>query len=910
MMTMLIVAFFLFGFPSVKGFTLMPADALECPQLVQVATKEECDEARSQLFEGAESLKIQDDMYVQMPRGCFKYAMLDAYFSWSTHPEGVGGSSPEYQPICRGANKEAEYFLQERPCKPYHQVLFQTECDSAANLLSQSVSTHVVRHNYEYGCGWKNSPGFNKGRTYIWWPGTSIKDDYTDRQVFGKSIVCRRQHASFWRDHALHKLQANDPRTQAEGARLLPYAGVLGAHHVNELKSALNATEDYIKLAAIRAFGHFRQSDFDHDEIRDLLDSLTVGLVLDTFVNVHVSDQDVVAQVGKSYLLAVVAKEELLRTDVARRQAEEAERKAQAQRVIAEAAHQKAEEQRMLAEEAHQQTEVQRVLAVEAKREAEAAKNESDEQRERAEIAKQEAETLRTQAETNLNCSKEAVELSDHVSRLVKCNASILEVPHGVATTNLSGVTVALRCPNPAACDIKLREENGGCSPGYTDPSRGCTTCASGYGRTAVDPFVCALCGDGLLPIFPFFGMPLILFGLGMRSAKKAGATKSRMAMILKITMAFGTAISAIMGTTTNSAAKADASQLLNDLLNATQYAVESSSGSTYTSPDCNWFALYGSSSRPLLRDWIALAAFPPFILIPSVGVLVSKLFIGQPGRNQVFAVHTFLVWSNCFLPGLCGALLKVIPCIHYQAIDPVQYYMAYMLEETCTWSDMVQRYVIASAGVLAFLAVGPAAWIALIRWSHQLEKQEQKEMTGFLTSGFNESCWWWEATVLTRKAMFVGVATLCPSSYSPMSSQMLVMAIGIGSLVMQLTFRPYEDDSMNCLESATLIVVLVAAMLAMLSGSYQWSHSKNTTRSAFIIFVMMVGTTMASLLLYYARLQLASIAEAIANRRSQGHTSQEDNHALQLAVMEIATIDTTESFTSMSGKPAPKQMD
>ena len=116
----------------------------------------------------------------------------------------------------------------------------------------------------------------------------------------------------------------------------------------------------------------------------------------------------------------------------------------------------------------------------------------------------------------------------------------------------------AVRCPNPAACPSvdKAADVDGAywkCPREYVGV--GCSQCATNFGRSMSDPFVCSECGHFWLHWVIYLGKHLGLFCFSLYTASRAKRGRFRQSALLKILLSFGTVAVSMAPTVKSSAA-------------------------------------------------------------------------------------------------------------------------------------------------------------------------------------------------------------------------------------------------------------------------------------------------------------------------------------------------------------------
>ncbi|CAE7826468.1 pmp10 [Symbiodinium necroappetens] len=215
-----------------------------------------------------------------------------------------------------------------------------------------------------------------------------------------------------------------------------------------------------------------------------------------------------------------------------------------------------------------------------------------------------------------------------------------------------------------------------------------------------------------------------------------------------------------------------------------------------------------------------------------------------------------YAIFINCFLPDLLGAVLRYVPCMHFQAGYRARF-STYDVTAACPWE--LYRYTILAATILLGAVVGPVFWVLVIKRSSKWQPDERREVLGFLTSGYKEACEWWEAGVLTRKCLLVMAASLFPMSYSPFLFLTSLLVIMGTSLTLHTLAWPYSSDVLNQLELAVLTsstIVILCAMILTLQPIV-WTLDYSITHPALasaLLLLLSPFVVLLYLLLYEVR--------------------------------------------------------
>ncbi|CAE7445599.1 unnamed protein product [Symbiodinium sp. CCMP2592] len=442
----------------------------------------------------------------------------------------------------------------------------------------------------------------------------------------------------------------------------------------------------------------------------------------------------------------------------------------------------------------------------------------------------------------------------EEVGTSFDCAEESTRVPKGFAImskTDFCKAECAVKCPNRNACP-------GGVYPGrvcddsYDAKSVGCSRCKSEYGRGNQDPFVCSKCRPSWQMWIVHVLKPVGIYVVSIRSAK---ANRDYQSVLLKMLLSFGTVASSIWPSVKNSGAYQHA-------LPGVQLAADA--GDASTSATTQWHGpsldcLLGVPHAPMWQ-WLCLSTCVPFCLIlVSVSIVcVGSLRAGVQFNLQLLhkLMKPYAIFINCFLPDLLGAVVRYVPCMHFQEGDRARFAI-YDVTSACPWE--LYRYTILVAAVLLGAVVGPVLWAAVIKRSSTWQPEERREVVGFLTSGYQEAWEWWEAGVLTRKCLLLMAASLFPMSYCPFLFLTSLLVIMGTSLTLHALAWPYCSVVLNQLELAVLTSSTIAILCAMVLTLQQieWTLDNSITFPALATALLLLQSpfiVLVSLLLYEVR--------------------------------------------------------
>lgn len=473
--------------------------------------------------------------------------------------------------------------------------------------------------------------------------------------------------------------------------------------------------------------------------------------------------------------------------------------------------------------------------------------------------------------------SEEAIkckELEEQVKTIFDCSGDGIKVPRGVMLMKESQgdcgkSRCAARCPNAAACpecqDCEAQQTQ--CADGYDDASQGCSRCQAGYGRRREDPFQCKACGE--IPWLSWVTYVVKPLGIYLVSLWTAHKKRDRTASLLKIWMAFGIVMASISPSIKSSDTFAKIHTSLVQSVEAGEGAASLAAQMTGASFDCLLDNPHAS-----MTAWLGLSFAPPLVLwLLTMIYVVGRSMSAGSGMVSALtkdALKVTIVSTNCFLPDMVAALVRFVPCIHFQVFDQSKQYLQFNVETQC--SQVVgMRLAAVFAAILLGTVLGPVYWVAVIMKSKQWEDRE--EVLGFLISHYRDKVRWWEATVLIRKCALAVAVTLFSASYAPMlylSSILLIVGLGLACHSYVL---PYDDSFLNRLEFGTLMASFIAVFCTFLLQleMVSWAVDDTVTIPAGVILVL-VGTvpSLGLMVLYFMEIRsfglqrLTSLADQV----------------------------------------------
>ena len=460
-------------------------------------------------------------------------------------------------------------------------------------------------------------------------------------------------------------------------------------------------------------------------------------------------------------------------------------------------------------------------------------------------------------------------EFMNQSNKLFDCTNHTIDIPRGVMLTDKAicngNQSCAVRCPNDLACPGRNFSDKLQCAPGYDEDSVGCTRCVSGGGRDRQDPFQCKPCGGPLwLSWVGYIGKPLGIFSLSLWTAQKV--ERDQLASVLKIWMAFGVIVASISPSIRSSDTFLDAHAALM-FAERTGEGV-GSLGSQMAGPSFDCLLSVSSAS---ISQWLLLSFAPPLALwFLSMIYMMWRSFRTEGARMEARqlmndALKVSIVVTNCFLPDMVAALVRFVPCIHFQTGAASSKFLMFQVETQCDKVLWTRVGSVLAASILG-IVLGPVYWVTVIKKSVQWK--DRKEVLGFLTSGYKEDVSWWEATVLIRKCVVAVATTLFTVSYAPMlylSSLLLVVGVSLAGHAYVL---PYKDNLLNKVEFGTLLAAFVAVFCTFILKleSFDWSVDHTVTVPAAVVLMFVLTLPSLGLMgLYFSEMRLLGRLESLA---------------------------------------------
>lgn len=175
--------------------------------------------------------------------------------------------------------------------------------------------------------------------------------------------------------------------------------------------------------------------------------------------------------------------------------------------------------------------------------------------------------------------------------------------------------------------------------------------------------------------------------------------------------------------------------------------------------------------------------------------------------------VSTTLFVLNVSYANLSSTSLNVYNCLGF-TVHGITYHARDLSVECYTVSH---RSLMILAGVMtAFVIAGFPSLFAyvLYRNRHKLRKPSVFMKYGFLYGGFRDDRYWYESTVLVRKALLVLIAAVVKDWFTQI---VLSLILFLFAVILQAILRPYKRAAWNWLELLCQTGTMLTQLLTML---------------------------------------------------------------------------------------------
>ena len=236
---------------------------------------------------------------------------------------------------------------------------------------------------------------------------------------------------------------------------------------------------------------------------------------------------------------------------------------------------------------------------------------------------------------------------------------------------------------------------------------------------------------------------------------------------------------------------------------------------------------------------------------IESVGKHARTAILLEKYPFYMVLVTTLCVTMFTLYQTLITQSTKVLQCTEYiigQTTDGVpikQQYLDVDMTIKCTSKGDHSFSTAATVFTVAYGVGIPAAFVFGYNFvNSRIAKPElTKLMFLFLTGGYKESFWYWQAIIMIRKMAIVIVIVFIGSSKLQTYCGMITMAV---ALILQVLLSPAEKSEHNTVEAISLAVITLTLNLSMV---YFWPDLPEW--GSTVITVLLSIITLAALLMF-----------------------------------------------------------
>jgi hypothetical protein len=222
----------------------------------------------------------------------------------------------------------------------------------------------------------------------------------------------------------------------------------------------------------------------------------------------------------------------------------------------------------------------------------------------------------------------------------------------------------------------------------------------------------------------------------------------------------------------------------------------------------------------------IVLRLLDVFVARGSLWALRLFLLL-QRGADRTGLIRTLLVVSITQFEGVVETLFSVLGCQR----DSGRVYLI----PAISCNDPIQGAATVLVVVASFLPVVMMAYLLWLRYKHELHDENIKEQYGVLYLEYSERWCFWEAWMLLRRVLLLGVFVLLVSNFDlPTAKMALSLVIGL-LLVLHFVIRPFTKSLNNYLETFGLSILL---LLIAVNGQ----SADALQRGAISIFLLVVA--------------------------------------------------------------------
>lgn len=439
----------------------------------------------------------------------------------------------------------------------------------------------------------------------------------------------------------------------------------------------------------------------------------------------------------------------------------------------------------------------------------------------------------------------------------VQCEPTKLSLPRGFMVmlnySTADNLSNWFRCPSVSACpggqlnaSTKLGEPvqvvTPMCANGYE--GRGCTACASDYGRADNNVLQCLHCSTAMRQAVQYvsfhMGKSIVLLVSAVASVTGAAQRQAASAILLNQLMAFqavaGIAVSGVMQTS----AFEGLQQRSQEFLEYAEWPLYFLSGKDQTSTMSAACLLSMLKVEKELYYTHALLNLMPILLVVVLALIKGGWLAVVVGTNVFLADFTaafgkYLVVFRVRPESEGGEL-----CWDFLPAGPRSQRIAEVL--TC---------------ITLCFALGVGSWTYVV-----LSRREPLQRhVAYLMQAYKTECSVFEVERLVRKMLLTLVVAVLPVSLSPALQMESVSIILTASLVLILRYHPYKVEFFNHSETALLLLALLMMGLTtcLVANDLHWAKSSLMQEIMIIaIFSLAAGVCLVMML----RFALAFVRE------------------------------------------------
>ena len=241
------------------------------------------------------------------------------------------------------------------------------------------------------------------------------------------------------------------------------------------------------------------------------------------------------------------------------------------------------------------------------------------------------------------------------------------------------------------------------------------------------------------------------------------------------------------------------------------------------------------------VQSWaLATVIAPPCLVAAAFAMWYSRYrCTRQPKYTQTYWPVTNLVILIVMHPLICKGAFSLISCRYIAG----RAFLERDMDIACSSKEYyVWIWSLAIPSLLLFGVGIPAYYFMRMYWLRKRkELAMHRHLYGFLFTGYQESCWWFELWNTVRKALFTGFAIMLTPAGPGMQAWGSFALLVISVLVI-LLIPPYKDDWLNTLEKSALAVD--ASTLFMGLGLFL--NEKNNRDSKSHTFAMIFSIVIA----------------------------------------------------------------